>query len=112
MAELAVRNVEHDSIFDFIPISIAWQEDKLCVRIDKFLDEPRTSHAVHFNFLASDPFHELDFVSWQPGSGMRSLLRCFTARIKSLLVLRPSRLAMVSAVLLSKQALHCRFSFT
>src|SRR6266478_4143962 len=42
---------------------------------------------------------------------MRSLLLCFTARTKSLLVLRPSALAKGSAVLLSKPVPHCRFLF-
>src|SRR6266446_7438715 len=42
---------------------------------------------------------------------MRSLLLCFTARTKSLLVLRPSALGKVSVVLLSKPVPHCRFLF-
>jgi transporter family protein len=36
------------------------KENKFCLRIDKISDQPRASHAVHFNFLASNPFHKLD----------------------------------------------------
>src|SRR6266508_4058143 len=60
MPEFAVRNVEHDSVIDFCPISVVRQEDKLRVSVDEFLNEPRAGHAVHFNFLARDPFHKLD----------------------------------------------------
>src|SRR4029077_17194432 len=60
MAELAIRHVEHDSVVDACPVSVVWQEDKLRVSVDEFLDEPRAGHAVHFNFLAGDPFHKLD----------------------------------------------------
>src|SRR6266545_6686910 len=60
MPEFAVRNVEHDSVIDFCPISVVRQEDKLRVSVDEFLKEPRAGHAVHFNFLARDPFHKLD----------------------------------------------------
>src|SRR5215468_5977916 len=55
--ELAIGHVEHDSFADLRPISFTRQEHKLRVWIDKLLDEPRASHAVDFNFLASDPFH-------------------------------------------------------
>jgi transporter family protein len=61
MPELAVGHVEHNSVIDFCPVSIVWQEDKLCVSVDKFFDQPRAGNAVHFNFLASDPFHKLDY---------------------------------------------------
>jgi len=60
MTEFAVRNVEHSSVVDFCPISVVRQEDKLRVSVDEFLDEPRAGDAVHFNFLAGDPFHKLD----------------------------------------------------
>src|SRR6266487_1942439 len=60
VTELAVRNVEHDSVIDLCPVGIVWQEDKLRISIDEFLDKPWASHAIHFNFLASDPFHKLD----------------------------------------------------
>src|SRR5436309_2309411 len=60
MAELAIRHVEHDSVVDFCPVSVVWQEDKLRVSIDELFDEPWASYAIHFNFLASDPFHKLD----------------------------------------------------
>jgi uncharacterized membrane protein len=48
---------------------------------------------------------------WQLGFGTRSLLLRFTARIKSLLALQPSALAMGSAVLLSEPVLRYRFFF-
>src|SRR5437867_13135188 len=59
MPKLAIGYVEHDSSIDLYPVSVAWQEDKLRVWIDEFFDEPRAGHSVHFNFLASDPFHDL-----------------------------------------------------
>jgi len=37
------------------------EEDEVRIWVDKFFDKPRARNAVHFNFLASDPFHELDF---------------------------------------------------
>ena len=60
MAEFAVRHVEHSSVVDLCPISIAWQEDKLRVSVDEFSDQPWAGNSIHFNFLASDPFHKLD----------------------------------------------------
>src|SRR6266487_3737895 len=60
VTELAVRNVEHDSVIDLCPVGIVWQEDKLRIWIDEFFDEPWAGDAIHFNFLASDPFHRLD----------------------------------------------------
>jgi bacterial/archaeal transporter family protein len=61
MTEFAVRNIEYDSVIDLCPIGVARQEDKLRILVNEFLDEPWASYPVHFNFLASDPFHELDF---------------------------------------------------
>ena len=60
MAKLAFGHIEHDSVTDRTPVSIVWQEDKLCIWIDEFFDEPWAGDAIHFNFLASDPFHRLD----------------------------------------------------
>ena len=60
MSELAIRHIEYDSIADLRPIGTSRQENKLRVRVDEFLDKPRASHPVYFNFLASDPFHKLD----------------------------------------------------
>src|SRR6266496_3377096 len=108
VTELAVRNVEHDSVIDLCPVGIVWQEDKLRISIDEFLDKPWASHAIHFNFLAGDPFHELDFVSWQPGSGTRLSPLFFTARIKSLHASQPNASGMVSVVLLWRPPQHCR----
>ena len=61
MAKLAFGHIEHDSVTDRTPVSIVWQEDKLRILVNEFLDEPWASYPVYFNFLASDPFHELDF---------------------------------------------------
>src|SRR6266403_268327 len=58
--ELAVRHVEYDSITDLRPIGASRQENKLRVSVDEFSDEPWAGNSIHFNFLASDPFHELD----------------------------------------------------
>jgi transporter family protein len=65
MSKLAIGHVEHNSVIDHRPVSIVRQEDKFCVSVDEFLDQPRAGYPIHFNFLASDPFHELDssFVS-------------------------------------------------
>src|SRR5207249_5952231 len=60
MPKLAIGHVEYDSVCDRFPVSIAPQEDKLRVSVDKFFDQPWAGNSVHFNFLASDPFHELD----------------------------------------------------
>src|SRR5438477_2000381 len=60
MPEFAIRHVEDNSLVDPSPICVARQKNKLRVRVDKIFDQPRTSDPVHFNFLASDPFHELD----------------------------------------------------
>jgi hypothetical protein len=59
MTELAVRHVEDNCIVDLRPIGIAWEKNKLRVRVDKVLDQSGRGHAVHFNFLSSDPFHML-----------------------------------------------------
>jgi len=61
MPKLAIRNVENSSVIDLRPVSIVRQKYKLCASVDEFLDQPRAGHAVHFNFLASDPFHKLEF---------------------------------------------------
>ena len=60
MPEFAVGNVEHDAILDFCPPGIVRQEHKLCISINEFLDEPWAGNSIYLNFLASDPFHELD----------------------------------------------------
>src|SRR6188472_3246337 len=62
MPQLAVRNVEDDSVLDLWPRSIVRQEQKLRIGVDKVFDEPRAGDPIHFNFLASDPFHKLQ--SW------------------------------------------------
>ena len=65
MTEFAVRRVENNSVVDLRPIGVARQKHKLRLRIDRFFDQPRTSNAIDFNFLASDPPHDLnsDFVA-------------------------------------------------
>jgi hypothetical protein len=60
MSELAIGHVEYDSVINLCPVSVERQEDKRRVPVDEVFDQPRTSNSVHFNFLASDPFHELD----------------------------------------------------
>src|SRR6266480_3221901 len=60
MAELATRHVEHNAVVGLVPLGVPRQKNKLRVRVDKIFDQPRTSNAVHFNFLASDPLHGLD----------------------------------------------------
>ena len=57
VAELAIRDVEHDSILDLCPVSVVRKEDELRIFVDELFDEPWARYAVHFNFLASDPFH-------------------------------------------------------
>src|SRR6266436_8961812 len=64
MAQLAVRHVIYNAVCDGRPIRGWRQEDKLCIRIDQFADEPRAGDAVDFNFLASNPFHNLHFLSY------------------------------------------------
>src|SRR5262245_34828035 len=97
MSQFAIRHIEYDSIADFGPIGIAWQEYKLRISVDKVFDEPWAGNTIYFNFLASDPFHKLDFRSWQRGFGMRLWLPYFTARTKSLHVSPPSASARVLA---------------
>jgi transporter family protein len=59
MPQLAVRNVEDDSVFDFCPLGVVRQEQKLRIGVDKVFDEPWAGDPIYFNFLASDPFHKL-----------------------------------------------------
>ena len=66
MPELAVRNVEDDSVIDSCPVGVPRQEHKFCVGIDKFFDEPWAGHTIDLNFLAGDPFHALTFRSVAP----------------------------------------------
>jgi len=61
--ELAIWHVEHGPIADPGPISVVRQEHKLRVPVHEFFDEPRAGNAIHFNFLASDPFIALTFRS-------------------------------------------------
>ena len=58
MPELAVRNVEDNSVADFCPVSVVWKENKFGVGIDKVPDQPGTRHPIDFNLFASDPFHD------------------------------------------------------
>ncbi len=60
MPEFAIGHVEHDSVSDLSPISVVREEDELRIFVDELFDKPWARHSVHFNFLASDPFHELD----------------------------------------------------
>src|SRR5437762_9237237 len=60
MPKLAIGHVEHDSVIDLCPVTVVWQEDKLCISVDEFFDEPWAGNSIDFNFLAGDPFHELD----------------------------------------------------
>jgi transporter family protein len=60
MTKLAIRHVEDSAVVDLRPLSVVRKKNKFRLRIDKVSDQPRASHAVHFNFLASNPFHKLD----------------------------------------------------
>src|SRR5205823_14596970 len=60
MSEFAIRDVEHDSVSDLSPVGVVREEDELRIWVDELFDEPWARYSVHFNFLASDPFHELD----------------------------------------------------
>ena len=60
MPELAIGHIEYDSGIDLFPVSVAWQEHKLCVWINEIFDKPGAGNSIHFNFLASDPFHDLE----------------------------------------------------
>src|SRR5436309_4981537 len=60
MPKLAIGHVEYDSVLDLCPVSVMREEDKLRVSVDEFFDQPWAGNSVHFNFLASDPFHKLD----------------------------------------------------
>jgi transporter family protein len=60
MTEFAIWHVEYDAVVDLVPLCVVWQKNKLRIRVHKLFDKPRTSDAVYFNFLASDPFHKLD----------------------------------------------------
>jgi bacterial/archaeal transporter family protein len=60
MPEFAIRHIENDSGIDLFPVCVAWQEHKLRVWINEFFDKPGAGNSIHFNFLASDPFHDLE----------------------------------------------------
>src|SRR4029077_15969783 len=57
MSQLTVRNIEAGPVIDFFPLGLTEEKYKLRLRIDKIPDQPRTSHAIDFNFFARDPFH-------------------------------------------------------
>jgi len=57
MSELAVRNIEYGSVVDFPPLGLVRKKYKLRLRVDKIPDQPRTRHAIDFNFLTRDPLH-------------------------------------------------------
>jgi len=61
MPEFAIRHVEDNSLVDLVPLCVVWQKDKLRIRVHKLFDKPRAGDAIHFNFLASDPLHDLTF---------------------------------------------------
>ena len=57
MSELAVRDIEYGSVVDFPPLGLTRKKYKLRLRVDKIPDQPRTRHAIDFNFLTRDPLH-------------------------------------------------------
>src|SRR5205807_7451542 len=57
MSQLTVRNIEYGPVIDFFPLGLTREKYKLRLRVDKIPDQPRTSHAIDFNFFARDPFH-------------------------------------------------------
>jgi hypothetical protein len=57
MSELAVRNIEYGSVVDFSPLGLTRKKYKLRFGINKIPDQPRTGHAIDFNFFTRDPFH-------------------------------------------------------
>ena len=57
MSELAVRDIEYGSVVDFPPLGLTRKKYKLRLRVDKIPDQPRTGHAIDFNFFTRDPFH-------------------------------------------------------
>src|SRR5262249_38943846 len=59
MPELAVRNVEDDSLVDLGPVSVVRKKHELCRWIDKIPNQPRTRDAVDFDFFTGYPFHRL-----------------------------------------------------
>src|SRR5437764_4504 len=59
MPKLAIGHVEDNAIVNLCPVSFARKKNKLCFRVDEFFDEPWAGHAVYFNFLAGDPFHNV-----------------------------------------------------
>ena len=59
MAKLAIRHIEYDAVVDLVPLGVVRQKNKLRFWINKISDQPRAADAVDFNFLASNPFHDL-----------------------------------------------------
>ena len=59
MTELAVRNVEDNSILDLRPVGVARQKNKLGLCVDKISDQPGTSDSIDLDILARDPFHKV-----------------------------------------------------
>src|SRR5437899_7457862 len=60
MTEFAIWHVEDSAVVDLCPVSFVRKKNKVRLWIDKISDQPRAGDSVHFNFLASDPFHKLD----------------------------------------------------
>jgi len=59
MTQFAVRDVEDNSGVDLRPIGVMGQKNKFGIWIDEFSDQPGAGDTIHFNFLASNPFHNL-----------------------------------------------------
>src|SRR5437588_12161872 len=57
MSQLRVRNIEYGPVIDFFKLGLTREKYKLRLRVDKIPDQPRTSHAIDFNFFTCDPFH-------------------------------------------------------
>ena len=59
VTKFAIWHIVNIAIIDPRPIGTARQKDKLRIAINELFDQPGARHAIDFNFLASDPLHNL-----------------------------------------------------
>ena len=53
MSQLTVRNIEYGPVIDFSHSVSRGRNTNSRLRVDKIPDQPRTSHAIDFNFFSA-----------------------------------------------------------
>src|SRR5882672_9048494 len=81
MSQLCIRNVVRNCLFPFRYLQdlVRGNEEKFGLRIDELLDQPGTSHPVHFNLFSSNPFHGIIFATVDK---VPQSTRCLSPRVR------------------------------